>query len=105
MTDENLPPLPLPFDMAYTRGETDYDRYTVEQLRQYARDAVATDRSGEKWAGEVRIAGHDDVIPFTDELEAYRCANGINQIYLADRLKNPDREVLCVATVHPKAPQ
>ncbi len=52
-------------------------------------------------AFEVRIAGPDDVIQNADELEALRCANKVNIEYLADRLKNPDNEVLCVATVHP----
>lgn len=49
---------------------------------------------------EVRIAGPDDVIVFSDELEAHQRANEINKMYLQDRLKNPDEEVLCVATVH-----
>jgi hypothetical protein len=49
---------------------------------------------------EVRVAGPDDVVPFSDELPALRHANLINQQYLADCLKNPGNEVLCVATVH-----
>jgi hypothetical protein len=42
---------------------------------------------------EVRIAGPDDVIVFSDELEAHQRANEVNKQYLAD-------QVLCVATVH-----
>ncbi|MEO6145903.1 MAG: hypothetical protein ABIT70_02400 [Sulfuriferula sp.] len=49
---------------------------------------------------EVRIAGPDDVIVFSDELEALQRANEINQQYLADRAAHPGSEVLCVATVH-----
>lgn len=49
---------------------------------------------------EVRVAGPDDVIACATELEAHRMANATNKLYLADRLKNPDNEVLCVATVH-----
>ena len=48
----------------------------------------------------VHVAGPDDVVPFHDELEAHRYANSVNATYLADRLKNPENEVLCVATVH-----
>lgn len=48
----------------------------------------------------VHVAGPDDVVPFHDELEAHRYANSVNATYLADRLKNPESEVLCVATVH-----
>lgn len=48
----------------------------------------------------VHVAGPDDVVPFHDELEAYRYANEVNAAYLADRLKHPDDWVLCVATVH-----
>ena len=49
---------------------------------------------------ELRIAGPDDVIVFSDELEAYQRANEINKQYLEDRAKHPTQEVLCVATVH-----
>ena len=49
---------------------------------------------------ELRIAGPDDVIVFSDELEAHRRANEINKQYLEDRAKHPNAEVLCVATVH-----
>ncbi|MEO6146542.1 MAG: hypothetical protein ABIT70_05715 [Sulfuriferula sp.] len=49
---------------------------------------------------ELRIAGPDDVIVFSDELEAHQRANEVNKQYLADRLEHPDNEVLCVATVH-----
>ena len=48
----------------------------------------------------VHVAGPDDVRHFRDELDAHRYANAVNATYLADRLKNPDDEVLCVATVH-----
>jgi hypothetical protein len=48
---------------------------------------------------EMHIAGPDDVIVFSDELEALQRANEINKAYLADREANPDNEVLCVATV------
>lgn len=48
----------------------------------------------------VHVAGPDDAVPFHDELEAHRYANSVNATYLADRLKNPENEVLCVATVH-----
>lgn len=51
----------------------------------------------------VHVAGPDDVERFADELEAHRRANTINKTYLADRLENPDDEVLCVATVHDAA--
>ena len=49
---------------------------------------------------ELRIAGPDDVIVFSDELEAHQRANEINKQYLEDRAKHPTQEVLCVATVH-----
>jgi hypothetical protein len=51
---------------------------------------------------EVRIAGPDDVIVFSDELEAHQRANEVNKQYVADCLKHPDPmdHVLCVATVH-----
>ncbi|GAB4059135.1 hypothetical protein [Uliginosibacterium sediminicola] len=49
---------------------------------------------------EVRIAGPDDVIVFSDEIEALRRANEVNKTYLEERLRNPESEVLCVATVH-----
>lgn len=49
---------------------------------------------------EVRISGPDDVIVFSDELEAHQRANEINKQYLQDHAENPDKEVLCVATVH-----
>jgi hypothetical protein len=51
---------------------------------------------------EVRIAGPDDVVVFSDELEAHQRANEVNKQYLADCLANPDPadQVLCVATVH-----
>jgi len=52
----------------------------------------------EKW--KVHIAGPDDIIFFSDELEALRRANEINKIYLQDRLDHPGNEVLMVATVH-----
>ncbi|RZL05279.1 MAG: hypothetical protein EOP40_20585 [Rubrivivax sp.] len=54
---------------------------------------------------QVRIAGPDDVVPFTDELTALRHANAVNQVFVADCLKNPDDLVLCVATVHDAPPQ
>ncbi len=54
---------------------------------------------------QVRIAGPDDVVPFTDELAALRHANAVNQVFVADCLKNPDDHVLCVATVHDASPQ
>jgi len=49
---------------------------------------------------EVRIAGPDDVIVFSDEVEALRRANEVNIVYLADRLKHPNDEVMCIATAH-----
>jgi len=49
---------------------------------------------------EVRIAGPDDVIVFSYELEALQRANEINKMYIKDRLEHPDNEVLMVATVH-----
>ena len=51
---------------------------------------------------EVRIAGPDDAIVFSDELEAHRRANDVNKQYVADCLKHPDPmdQVLCVATVY-----
>jgi hypothetical protein len=51
---------------------------------------------------EVRIAGPDDVIVFSDELEAHQRANDVNKQYVTDCLKHPDPNdhVLCVATVH-----
>lgn len=49
---------------------------------------------------ELRIAGPDDVIVFSDELEAHQMANEINKQYLERRMANPSRDVLCVATVH-----
>lgn len=49
---------------------------------------------------ELRIAGTDDVIVFSDELEAHQRANEINKQYLEDRARHPTSEVLCVATVH-----
>ena len=49
---------------------------------------------------EVRIAGPDDVIVFSDELEALQRANDINKQFVDDCLKNPNDLVLCVATVH-----
>lgn len=48
---------------------------------------------------EMRVAGPDDVIVFSDELEALQRANEVNKAYLTDRAANPDSEVLCVATV------
>ena len=48
---------------------------------------------------EVRIAGPDDVIVFSDELEAHQRANEVNKQYLADCLAHPD-PALCLATVH-----
>lgn len=54
---------------------------------------------------EVRVSGPDDVLEFDDELVALRQANGINKTYLQDRMRNPDSEVLCVATVHQKGAQ
>ena len=51
----------------------------------------------------VHVAGPDDVMRFNDELVAHRHANEINKTYLADRLKNPNSEVLCVATVRREA--
>lgn len=51
-------------------------------------------------AFEMRISGPDEVLVFGDELEALRRANEVNKIYLADRAKNPNDEVLYVATVH-----
>lgn len=49
---------------------------------------------------EVRVAGPDDVIVFSDELEAHQRANEINKQHVADCLSHPDDHVLCVATVH-----
>lgn len=49
---------------------------------------------------ELRIAGPDDVIVFSDELEALQRANEVNKQYLDDRARHPNQEVLCVATVH-----
>ncbi len=49
---------------------------------------------------ELRIAGPDDVIVFSDELEALQRANEINKQYLQDRMAHPNSEVLCVATVN-----
>ena len=49
---------------------------------------------------ELRVAGPDDVIVFSYELEALQRANEINRQYLLDRLAHPGDEVLCVATVH-----
>lgn len=49
----------------------------------------------------LHIAGPDDIRDFDDELEALKEANAVNKLYLQDRLKNPDSEVLCVATVAP----
>lgn len=49
---------------------------------------------------EMRIAGPDDVLVFSSQLEALHRANEVNKQYIADRLKHPDNEVLCVATVH-----
>ena len=58
--------------------------------------------SGEdiKMEYELRIAGPDDVIVFSDELEALQRANEVNKQYLHDRAAHPGKEVLCVATVH-----
>lgn len=61
-------------------------------------EAQAEQRGEMEW--EMRIAGPDDVLVFSDELEALQRANEVNKQYLADRLKHPDNEVLCVATVH-----
>ena len=49
---------------------------------------------------EMHVAGPDDVIVFSDELEALRRANEVNKAYLADRAANPDNEMLCVAVVN-----
>ena len=51
-------------------------------------------------AYELRVAGPDDVIVFSDERDALLRANEINKQYLEDRAANPNNEVLCVATVH-----
>lgn len=48
---------------------------------------------------QVHIAGPDDIEEYKDELVALRVANDINKLYLQDREKNPDSEVLFVATV------
>jgi len=66
------------------------------------RGYASTLESGEdrKMEYELRIAGPDDVIVFSDELEAHQRANEINKQYLDDRAKHPNAEVLCVATVH-----
>ena len=48
---------------------------------------------------EMHIAGPDDIIVFSDELESLQRANEVNKIYLADRAASPDNEVLCIATV------
>ena len=60
--------------------------------------AQAEQRGEIDW--EMRIAGPDDVLVFSDELEALQRTNEVNKQYLADRLTHPDSEVLCVATVH-----
>jgi len=49
---------------------------------------------------KMKIAGPDDVLTFSDELDALRRANEVNKVYLADLLKNPGNEVLYLATVH-----
>jgi hypothetical protein len=49
---------------------------------------------------EMHVAGPDDIIVFSYELEALQRANEVNKIYLADRAANPDNEVLCVAVVN-----
>lgn len=51
---------------------------------------------------EMIVAGPDDVIVFSDELEALQRANEVNKQYLEYCLKHPDPadQVLCVATVH-----
>ena len=49
---------------------------------------------------EMKVAGPDDVVVFSDELEALQRANDVNKQYLQDRMNHPDSEVLCVATVH-----
>lgn len=49
---------------------------------------------------EMRVAGPDDVVVFSDELEALQRANEVNKQYLQDRMTHPDSEVLCIATVH-----
>jgi hypothetical protein len=72
------------------------------QCRQEDADAAAQPAPApvDAKAFEMRVAGPDDVHWFSDELDALRHANSINKQYLADRLKHPDDEVLCVATVH-----
>lgn len=49
---------------------------------------------------EVRVFGPDDVHYFDDEVDALRAANAINKEYLADRLRHPNDEVMCVAAVY-----
>jgi hypothetical protein len=58
------------------------------------------DKGEVKMEYELRIAGPDDVIVFSDELEAHQLANEINKQYLLDRAAHPGQDVLCVATVH-----
>jgi len=69
-------------------------------LRQFPAEESQAEPKEYSKAFEVHIAGPDDVIQFSDELAAYRHANAINKAYLADRAKNPDNEVLYIATVH-----
>lgn len=82
-----------------------HDKFGVTLLVQDAEPnfKAPSVQHGAAQAFEVRIAGPDDVVRFDDELAAHRHANSVNATYLADRLKHPDDEVLCVATVHPVA--
>lgn len=80
-----------------------YGRAVAERIRRVRAEAVRTSltpRSTLAPIFEVRITGSDDVMPFSDEMEAHRAANTINTMDVADRLENLGREVLCVATVH-----
>lgn len=63
-------------------------------------DGLAVFDKGNDMKYELRIAGPDDVIVFSDELEAHRRANEINKQYLEDRAAHQGSEVLFVATVH-----
>ena len=49
---------------------------------------------------EVRISGPDDVIVFTDELEAHQRANEINKQYLQHRAEMKNKVAPYIATVH-----
>lgn len=76
----------------HINGLCDVIEAMIERARRQDRDPTVQ--------YELRIAGPDDVIVFTDEVEALYRANDVNIQYLADRLQNPDNEVMCIATVH-----